>query len=85
VSALDIQSTAWAERQRLHWLDDETLVAAVDASRGFLRCEAEFIGYVEVIVASMGTNPFAESPEAIARALLFLARHGTPHGLPSTD
>lgn len=74
---------AWKQREALCWLNDEDLRAAVEVAQGFLQCEAMFVGQVQVIVAAMGSNPFDQSPEEIAGALLYLARHGVPDGIPS--
>ena len=79
--------TARVERARLHFLSDVELEAAVAIARQFMNAvsEDEFVGFVQVGMTSTQNALHGESVEAAARAVLYLARHGIPRGLPSPD
>ncbi len=81
--------TAWAERDRLYWLDDEQLETAVAKARHILASlalrnrEADFVA---IMAAALSRDPDpleGEPVEAAARALLYLAQHGIPHVSPT--
>ncbi len=81
--------TAWAERDRLYWLDDEQLETAVAKARNILASlalrdrEADLVG---IIAAALSRDPNlleGEPVEPAARALLYLTQHGIPHVSPT--
>ncbi len=79
------QLVARAERERLRWMSDDELEAAVETARPFLDCEDVFVAHVQVAMLSLPGALHGEPVAPAVRAILYLARHGIPHGLPSAD
>ena len=83
-----LEMVARAERQRLHFLSDEDLEVAVAIVRPFVDVEDKFVplvGPVGAAVAALPRSLHDDVPiDAVVRALFCLARHGIPHGLPTT-
>jgi hypothetical protein len=83
----DKDQLARAERARLHWMSDAEVETTVAIARQFMNVVSDdkFVGLVQVAMVSTKDGLRDELVAPAARAVLYLARHGIPHGLSSSD
>jgi hypothetical protein len=80
---------AWEARECLYFLTDEDLSRAIAGTRGVLlslRAQGREGSFLPNLIEALNADadPFDGEPvEQVAQAMLYLAYHGLPDGLPT--